>query len=392
MKTKNEIPREARFLNACALTQQEAIDLSRGSMKDRLQATTSVSELLAKENRTLNDPLPLVTTIQPMTFWENAACVAFLGCAVPNGVFIVPGVTYFVGKILLRGNVSLAFKGLAIILMPLVVLPQKFVPSTLHSWLANITLKYFSFRFISEQYPKTMPKTKNTENEIEKHAPQILVAPPHGVFPYGNLLAMLVWPSLTGHHFQGLAANAALRIPIFKQVLRSMGVIDASRQSARKALENFPYTIGISTGGVAEVFETGADDECILLKERIGLIKLAIRTGADLVPCYLYGNNKLFSCWKGQGIPGGRTFLEKVSRKIGFALILYRGRWGLPIPYRIPILAVKGRPIPTAHLQCEEPTNEQISQVQNQLLQEMEALFDRYKGLYGWQDKTLIIK
>ena len=44
--------------------------------------------------------------------------------------------------------------------------------------------------------------------------------------------------------------------------------------------------VGISTGGVAEVFETNcpSGDEVILLKERRGLIKLAFRTGAELVP------------------------------------------------------------------------------------------------------------
>ena len=98
---------------------------------------------------------------------------------------------------------------------------------------------------------------------------------------------MLAWPSFCGHHFLGLAANSALRVPIFKQILRSMGVIDASRASARKALEAWPHTIGISTGGVAEVFETNAEDECILLRERVGVVKLAIRTGASLVPCYI---------------------------------------------------------------------------------------------------------
>jgi len=73
-------------------------------------------------------------------------------------------------------------------------------------------------------------------------------APPHGVFPYGNILAMLLWPSLTGHHFLGLAANNAIRVPVFKQILRSIGVVDASRTTARKSLESYPYTIGISTG------------------------------------------------------------------------------------------------------------------------------------------------
>jgi hypothetical protein len=203
---------------------------------------------------------------------------------------------------------------------------------------------------------------------------------------------MLLWPSLTGHHFLALAANAALRVPGFKQVLGSIGAIDASPKTARKALEEWPYTIGISTGGVAEVFETNAGDECILLKERIGLVKLAIRTGADLVPCYLFGNTKLLSCWSGEGIPGGRTVLEKISRKIGFALIIIHGRFGLPIPFRIPVLGVLGKPIPTFQIKCEDPTMEQILQIQGLLLAEMDEIFEKYKGLYGWEDKRLIIR
>ena len=150
--------------------------------------------------------------------------------------------------------------------------------------------------------------------------------------------------------------------------------------------------IGISTGGVAEVFETNADDEVILLKERIGLIKLAIRTGADLVPCYIFGNTKLLSCWMGEGIPFVRPILEKISRKLGFALILIHGRFGLPIPRRLPLLAVKGKHIRTDHLKCEEPPMEMILELQAKLITELQSVFDRNKHLYGWKDKRLIIK
>jgi hypothetical protein len=203
---------------------------------------------------------------------------------------------------------------------------------------------------------------------------------------------MITWPTYTGHYFLGLAANAALRMPIFKQILCRMGVIDASRSSARRALESYPHTIGISTGGVAEVFETTAADECILLKERVGLIKLAIRTGADLVPCYMFGNTKLLHCWAGDGIPGGRTVLETISRKLGFALIVFYGRYGLPIPFRSPVLAVKGKGIPTFQIKCEEPTDEQIRMIQNQLIEDMQKLFDDHKHLFGWDDQKLVIK
>jgi hypothetical protein len=48
-----------------------------------------------------------------------------------------------------------------------------------------------------------------------------------------------------GFSFRGLAASAALRTPIFRQILITIGAIDASSDSARKALEN-KHTIGDS--------------------------------------------------------------------------------------------------------------------------------------------------
>lgn len=206
----------------------------------------------------------------------------------------------------------------------------------------------------------------------------------------GNVLSMLIFPAMMGFDFKGLAASSALRVPGFKQILRSIGIIDASRNVARNALDS-GYSVGISTGGVREVFETNQEHETILLKERIGMIKLAIRTGADLVPCYMFGNTRALDCWAGEGI-GARNLLENISRRVGFATILIYGRWGLPIPHRVPILGVMGKPIPTKQIQCEEPTMEQVNAIQAILLKEMQSLFERYKDLYGWNDIDLIIK
>lgn len=199
---------------------------------------------------------------------------------------------------------------------------------------------------------------------------------------YGNILSMLAWPSLSGHHFIGLASSAALRPPLFKQILRSIGVVDADRHTAQKQLEQYPYTIGISTGGVAEVFVHG-DEEVILLKERVGLIKLALRTGADLVPCYVFGNTQVLLSWWFSGV-------ENLSRKLGFAIILVYGRFYLPIPLRVPIFGVKGKAIPTE--KCEDPSPELIKKYQDKLIAAMQELFDNHKALYGWEHKTLIIQ
>jgi 1-acyl-sn-glycerol-3-phosphate acyltransferase len=372
----------AFFFDACSYTPADLQRLAAASDDERTKTHIPLNKV-SKED---------MLKLQPMTFFEEAVTAVFLLFGVPNGVFSMPGVTYLIGRFVL-GDVGLAFKYLAMLLIPLVLIPQPFVPSVLTSWMSCQVLKYFSFRFILIDRPPTQtPCGAQHEKDPPTLRPQILVAPPHGVFPYGNLLAMLVWPSLTGHHFIGLAASMALRVPVFKQILRGMGVVDASRQTARKALEQFPFTIGISTGGVAEVFENNKSDECVILRERVGLIKLAIRTGADLVPCYIFGNTKLLSCWHGDGIPGAQTLLEKLSRKIGFALILFYGRFGLPIPYRLPVLAVKGKPIPTWMYQCEEPSDKVIEQVQTELIKEMDYIFNAYKHLYGWEDKRLIIR
>ena len=148
---------------------------------------------------------------------------------------------------------------------------------------------------------------------------------------------MMAFPFTLGYTFRGLASSAALKTPIFKQMLSVIGVIDAGKSSCLKAL-NQNLTLGISSGGVTEVFETNSPsgNEVIVLKSRKGMVKLAFQTGADLVPCYLFGNTSLYSLWTGG--PLGHNFLRRLSRKVKFALILFWGRFGLPIPYRIPIL------------------------------------------------------
>ena len=95
--------------------------------------------------------------------------VLFLACGVPNGVFVIPTLTFLVGKFIIGSN-STAFVALGILLLPLAILPQSFVPSVLQSWLAIRVAKYFSFRFIFED----RPPPKNPQDP--RYRPRILVA------------------------------------------------------------------------------------------------------------------------------------------------------------------------------------------------------------------------
>ena len=43
-------------------------------------------------------------------------------------------------------------------------------------------------------------------------------------------------------------------------------------------------------GGMIELFYSSPKEEVVFLKERKGFIKLALRSGADVVPVYMFGS------------------------------------------------------------------------------------------------------
>ena len=128
----------------------------------------------------------------------------------------------------------------ALAVAPLAFAPCRFAESNLTSWWALACMRYFSFKGVYRRGRCPFVKGK----------PFILVAPPHGVFPYGNIATMICYPAFAGFSFKGLASSAVFRTPVIGQLLTWVGAIDASRPSATKAL-NAGRTIGISTGGVS---------------------------------------------------------------------------------------------------------------------------------------------
>lgn len=169
--------------------------------------------------------------------------------------------------------------------------------------------------------------------------------------------------------------------------LASIGTVPASSHVAKKWLER-GWSIGISSGGVAEIFEANNPDEVILMQERKGFIKLALKTGVPVAPCYIFGNTKLMSCWYDQG-----GVLQGISRRLKAGFLPIWGRWGLPIFFRQPITGVVGHPIRVPKVEGE-PSQEMIDKYHAQFVDELVKLFNRYRALYGngFETKKLLIK
>lgn len=125
------------------------------------------------------------------------------------------------------------------------------------------------------------------------------------------------------------------------------------------------------------------NNESLIVKDRKGFIKIALETGTQVIPIYTFGNSQTFESFQNK-------HLEKVSRYLRMSLIGFWGRYGLPIPFRTPLVTVLGRPI-----QCPKvinPTPELINEYHELYLKELRRIYDKFKNVYGWQNKPLVYK
>lgn len=85
---------------------------------------------------------------------------------------------------------------------------------------------------------------------------------------------------------------------------------------------------------------------------------------------------------------------KQTHRKHRVALGLLFGRWGLPfgVPNHVPIMFVVGKVVPVKKTAPTDPGfAAAVDDAHSRVMVEMQALYDKYKGLYGWQDRPLVI-
>jgi 2-acylglycerol O-acyltransferase 2 len=162
------------------------------------------------------------------------------------------------------------------------------------------------------------------------------------------------------------------------------GLISVSGRSITKAVAA-GTCVGTVPDGIAGIFRCTEDDEVVVLRKRKGLAKLALRTGAPILPAYSIGNTAAYGAWFDRwGV------LERISRKLQASFFLYWGRLYLPVPRRVNVTMLIGAPILVQ--QVDEPTAEQIDAVHDRLLSEMKTLFDTHKDALGWGHKKIIFE
>ena len=120
-----------------------------------------------------------------------------------------------------------------------------------------------------------------------------------------------------------------------------LGFIVADRESIRYMLKH-KESVMIVIGGAQETLHANPGTVELVLKKRIGFVRLALQYGAELVPVFHFGENELYTQFQH---PILRKLQDLATRILGFTIPAVRGRgifqydFGI-LPRRVPLHTV----------------------------------------------------
>lgn len=194
-------------------------------------------------------------------------------------------------------------------------------------------------------------------------------------------------------------------MPVQREILLSCGFSSASENSLKALLKQSNdlnhesnhdgYTsngVGLIVGGVREAFYTHPNAYKCYLKRRKGFVKIALQTGASLVPVISYGENNMYEIVDYKPGSWVRIFQDTFKRYTNVTPIHFNGRgylqytFGL-IPRRYPITTVVGAPI---HLKkIRDPNETEINEAHALFCRKLKDLFEKHKSKYVQNFKSV---
>nr|XP_048273947.1 diacylglycerol O-acyltransferase 2-like protein 6 [Myodes glareolus] len=267
------------------------------------------------------------------------------------------------------------------------------------AWVRNWTL----WKYFQSYFPVKLVKT----HDLSPKCNYIIVSHPHGVLSFGAFVNFAteatgfsrIFPSITPF----LATlEGIFWIPIVREYVMSMGICPVSEMALKHKLtqKGSGNAVIVVVGGASEALLCRPGVSTLYLKNHKGFVKLALKTGAYLVPSYTFGENEVFNqetFREGTWL----RFFQKNFQKIGKAILglnfctfhgrgLTRGSWGF-LPFNHPITTIVGEPLPIPKI--NDPDKETVTKYFELYISALRKLFDQYKVEYGFsetQELTII--
>lgn len=276
------------------------------------------------------------------------------------------------------------------------------LPMTEWPWARKIgQLWYEIFNFSCNLSPAKLLEVVDKGLSVDQF---IIGMHPHGIIPIQAILWAAYCDQYLGPLYGfGAAADVVMYLPFLRNIMGWLSAGSASYKVLLKGLQTGivpmvnrvagrkPRHLFILPGGIAEVFTSQPGKHMIVFKNRRGLIKLSIETGAKLLPCYVFGGTDFF-----YNLMTYSDVFATISRKLRMSITLFFGCFGLPIPFTPRVTLIIGEPInyPIQWDKTASPDSipvEAIEALHHQLTESLQIMFDKYKDIAGYKDAVLEI-
>lgn len=244
------------------------------------------------------------------------------------------------------------------------------------------------------------PARLHRSQELEPTRKYIFGYHPHGIISHGAFAAFATEALGFSQLFPGitnalLTLDSNFRYPIYREYALRLGMASVSRESCENILskgghngEGMGRAITIVVGGARESLDARPGVIRLVLRRRKGFVKMAIRTGADLVPVLAFGENDIYDQVDSESHPLLHKFQLLGKKIMGFTVPIFhaRGIFNYDVgmmPYRRPINIVVGKPIRV--VQDKHPTPEYMDEVHGKYIEELMRLWHEHKDTFATQ-------
>lgn len=251
-------------------------------------------------------------------------------------------------------------------------------------------------------YASYFPARLHRTQELPATRKYIFGYHPHGIISHGAFAAFATEALGFSQLFPGitntiLTLDSNFRIPLYRDYAIRLGIGSVSRESCENLLskggpngEGMGRAITIVIGGARESLDAEPGRMRLVLARRKGFVKMAVRTGADLVPVLCFGENELYEQLNPQEHPRVHRFQLLVKKLMGFTIPIFhaRGVFNYDVgmmPYRRPLNVVVGRPVQV--VQSQKPDPAYVDEVHTQYVQELQRIWDEWKDTFA-KDRT----
>ena len=232
----------------------------------------------------------------------------------------------------------------------------------------------------------------------ERDQKYIFAYHPHALYPLGVVMFHLL------AHFRKyfgslqpvtLIASVIFRVPIMRDLACLAGCREVTSTSFRRALRD-RGSVALVPGGQAELCvapraHNETNPEIVLNIRHKGFIKIALETGASVVPVLCFG--EIYQLKNGICMPRLQAWTYK---QFGFPIpFLPVGRFGMPVPLPMdpkhPITFVVGKAMRVEKIEGMI-SREQVEKTHAIYYARVVELYEKYKAMAGYENRKLVLE